>query len=231
MGLYEQVSRDAGVSPAQEPEPVAAASQRVAYQRELFQEARRVVQMPGLASSTVAPPRPARAPSRPVNRGRRVPEGQQKLEFSNNLDTRVEAVIYCDAPVAIPTHRLIATAVDLSLITIALGLFMLTFQLAGGEIVLNKQTIPLFGGMGAVLALFYHFLYCIAGGDTAGMQWVRLRLVDFDGHEPDREQRLHRLAGSCLSLVAAGLGLIWALVDEESLTWHDHISKTFPSPE
>jgi hypothetical protein len=23
--------------------------------------------------------------------------------------------------------------------------------------------------------------------------------------------------------------LVWALVDEESLTWHDHISKTFPT--
>jgi hypothetical protein len=22
---------------------------------------------------------------------------------------------------------------------------------------------------------------------------------------------------------------VWALVDEESLTWHDHISKTFPT--
>jgi len=24
--------------------------------------------------------------------------------------------------------------------------------------------------------------------------------------------------------------LVWALVDEENLTWHDHISKTFPTP-
>jgi len=32
-----------------------------------------------------------------------------------------------------------------------------------------------------------------------------------------------------LSLCSLGLGLVWALVDEESLTWHDHISKTFPT--
>ena len=33
------------------------------------------------------------------------------------------------------------------------------------------------------------------------------------------------------SLLSAcpGLGLVWALVDEENLTWHDHISKTFPT--
>jgi hypothetical protein len=26
------------------------------------------------------------------------------------------------------------------------------------------------------------------------------------------------------------LGMLWALVDEEALTWHDHMSKTFPTP-
>ncbi len=33
-----------------------------------------------------------------------------------------------------------------------------------------------------------------------------------------------------LSLMAGGIGLLWGLVDEETLTWHDHISKTFPTP-
>jgi hypothetical protein len=38
------------------------------------------------------------------------------------------------------------------------------------------------------------------------------------------------MASGFLSLAAGGLGLLWALVDEETLTWHDHISKTFPTP-
>jgi len=25
-------------------------------------------------------------------------------------------------------------------------------------------------------------------------------------------------------------GLLWSLADEESLAWHDHISRTFPTP-
>ena len=227
LGLYESVTHEDVVVPVAEP---VLATPRLAYQRELFHESRRVVEMPALVTTPARAPRPS-GPRPPANRARRVPENQQGFDFSTGLDTQVEAVIYCDAPVAIATHRMIATAVDVSLIVIALGLFLATFSLAGGEVVLNKQTIPFFGGVGVVLGLFYHFLYCIAGGDTAGMQWTRLRMVDFDGHEPDREQRLHRLAGSFLSVMAAGLGLIWALVDEESLTWHDHLSKTFPSPE
>jgi hypothetical protein len=33
-----------------------------------------------------------------------------------------------------------------------------------------------------------------------------------------------------VSFIAAGIGLLWALVDEERLTWHDYMSKTFPTP-
>jgi uncharacterized RDD family membrane protein YckC len=57
-----------------------------------------------------------------------------------------------------------------------------------------------------------------------------LRLLNFDGRPPTREQRMLRLGASFLSVLSAGLGLLWALVDEESLTWHDHISQTFPTP-
>jgi uncharacterized RDD family membrane protein YckC len=90
--------------------------------------------------------------------------------------------------------------------------------------------VLLFAGVIGVVAVLYRLLWCLGNGDTPGMQFAGLRLVNFDGRLPDREQRLTRLAGSILSLASAGLGLVWALVDEENLTWHDHISKTFPSP-
>jgi len=82
--------------------------------------------------------------------------------------------------------------------------------------------------IGAV-AFLYRLLWCLGNGDTPGMRFAGLRLVNFDGRPPDRDQRLLRLGASVLSLASAGLGLVWALVDEESLTWHDHISKTFPT--
>ncbi len=80
------------------------------------------------------------------------------------------------------------------------------------------------------MVFLYRVLWCLGGGDTPGMRFAGLRLVDFDGRRPEREQRTIRLAASLLSIISAGLGLVWALVDEESLTWHDHISKTFPTP-
>jgi len=62
------------------------------------------------------------------------------------------------------------------------------------------------------------------------MYWTRLKLVNFDGQPPDLRQRLCRSGFALLSMAAGAVGLIWALVDEEALTWHDHISRTFPTP-
>lgn len=93
-----------------------------------------------------------------------------------------------------------------------------------------NMVMAFYGAILAVLWIFYHAFFCAFGSDTPGMRSVRLRLLNFDGHEPSREQRWQRLGGSCLSLAAAGLGLVWTLVDEESLGWQDHISKTFPTP-
>jgi uncharacterized RDD family membrane protein YckC len=143
---------------------------------------------------------------------------------------KVEAVIFCDAPVALPTHRMIAAAFDVSMVLIAVGIFLSIFFLSGGLIAMTRQTVPFFVGVTAVVALFYRMLWCLADGDTPGMRFAGLRLVDFDGRSPDREQRGLRQVAGLLSLLSAGLGLVWALVDEENLTWHDHISKTFPTP-
>ena len=123
-----------------------------------------------------------------------------------------------------------AAALDGSMILIATAIFGIIFYLAGGHVAFTVKTLPIIASVVAAFVIFYEVLWCLAGGDTAGMRWARLTLVDFDGQRPHRKQRLYRLASGILSLLAAGIGLLWALVDEETLTWHDHISKTFPTP-
>lgn len=218
-----------------------AAANRPAYQKPLFssRELPQVVPFESIAPKAAERNRRPRAES-PRPRVRQEDGRQRTLEFSTpDLDTDAapEPSIYCDAPVAIPAHRVMAAAVDLSVIAIALGLFLGVFQLSlnlfhvTGVVTLSKQTLPFFIGIATVFGLLYKILWCLADGDSAGMRWAQLRLVNFDGQRPDREQRLYRVASGCVSFMAAGLGLMWALVDEETLTWHDHISKTFPTPE
>ena len=166
---------------------------------------------------------------------RRAGDSQQSLDFlragnhAQALATEVEAVIYCDAPVALPVHRLMAAVADGAMIAIAVSLFLMIFFLSGGQIAFTKQTLLLAAGIVGCVTFTYRLLWCLGNGDSPGMHFAGLRLVNFDGKAPDRDQRLLRLGASLLSIASVGLGLLWALVDEEHLTWHDHISKTFPS--
>src|ERR1700722_1231230 len=102
---------------------------------------------PGKASGTRATTRSkhtasttgVKTPSRKAVRG--VAEGQGSLEFlapeqskPRTLGTTVEAMIYCEAPVANPLHRALAAAIDWTMVLIAYGLFLMTFLFCGGEV-------------------------------------------------------------------------------------------------
>ena len=172
----------------------------------------------------------------PVRRVARVAEGQGQLDFvqaapvkPRTLSTTVDAVIYCEAPVATPLHRAVAAAIDGSIVLIAYGLFLLTFRFCGGAFAWNKNSLIVFGAVFLLLAFAYGLYFAIARTETTGMRWTQLRLITFDGFPLDPRHHIIRFVGACLSRCAI-LGLLWSLADEESLTWHDHISQTFPTP-
>src|SRR5579872_1062194 len=100
---------------------------------------------------------PQKRPSQSSSRSRRTSDSQQSLDFHStpkSIGTQVEAVIYCDAPVALPAHRAIAAAVDLVLILLALAVFLAIFFVSGGVIAFSRQNIPFFIGVAVVMALF-----------------------------------------------------------------------------
>jgi uncharacterized RDD family membrane protein YckC len=215
--------------PVQEAAPLRA---QIPRQTRLFTEgeAGKVLQFP-----SVAKPHETKTKSR--RQASQSSDSQAFLDFlppaphaPRTLKTSVEAVIYCDAPVATPTHRAVGFALDFSLVVIAIGVFLGTFYFCGGEFEkINLYTGLAFGGAFACIALFYGLLWTLAGSETAGQRWAGLRLINFDGSPIDRRERAIRFAAACLSLCSAGLGMLWSLADEESLTWHDHMSKTFPT--
>ncbi len=131
---------------------------------------------------------------------------------------------------ATPTHRAAAAALDWSIVLIGYGLFVLVFRLMGGALALhNNINLMAFGGMLALIGLAYGALWTVVGRDSAGMRWTQLQITTFHGGPPDPRQRILRFVGSCLSLCTL-VGLLWPLADEESLTWQDHMSGTFPTP-
>jgi uncharacterized RDD family membrane protein YckC len=164
-------------------------------------------------------------------RAKKGSENQRRLDFFGQQEvlSPPQSDIICDAPVAPPALRLQAALVDGALMAIGCLVPLAMYLYRGASLTLDKHLLPF-----AMLALltvpvFYKLLWTIAGRDSIGMTSAGLELVDFDGNPPSRERRYQRFFGSWISLLAAGIGLIWAFVDQDGLTWHDHISGTFPT--
>jgi uncharacterized RDD family membrane protein YckC len=228
---------------AMQPEmhPVEPPPQRAlrGYQPPLFPSASNVIPIesyvpveprPKPQRADAAPPKP-RAPRRS-----RVPEEQGSLDFlapappkPRTLSTTVEAMIFCDAPVAVWLHRAVAAAIDWSIVLIAYGIFLALYHQVGGEFSFNKTTLGMFGAVLPLLGFVYGMMWACAGAESFGMQATRLKLLTFEGFPPDKRQRMFRVLGSALSLGIV-IGAAWSIVDEEGLGWQDHISRTFPSP-
>jgi len=232
-----------------EPEPEPAEPQaapvdfRNARQQSLWEEQNKIIEfprgeapIPEVRRTELSQPRTdARRPRRAAQK-RSLDDTQPCLDFSlpqqnspRTLKTSVEAVIYCDYSAATPVHRVLAAAIDAGLIAIAGMLFVGTFLAGGGELAWDPFTcVMLLGGMG-LIGVFYGFLFAIGDSETLGRQMTGLRTVNFDGQNIGRKLRLLRLAAAQLSIFSATLGLLWSLVDEESLTWHDHMVRSFPT--
>ena len=194
-------------------------------------------------TAPAAPPDTAVTPkTAPATKPRRVRREQTSETAQTTLDflpplktapkttkTNAEAVIFCDAAVAAPIHRATAAALDLSMILIAFGAFLAGFQYFANPQPMNRLSLVLVGGMLVLFALLYGLLFAVCADATPGMRWTHLRLIDFDGFVPEPRSRALRFAGCWISLLSGGLGLAWSLLDEENLTWHDHMSQTFPT--
>jgi uncharacterized RDD family membrane protein YckC len=180
-----------------------------------------------------------RARRRPA--GRALPpkdlEAQQTL-FSELGDTVVAPVaapmvdsgLHSAALVAPLVQRVTAVVLDTVMVCLAEGLLLAALYLSPAAGFITSNTLPGLAVFGLILALGYKLMFALADTDSPGTRWAHLKVLNFDGLAPTRNERLARLAGGLLSTTASGLGLIWALVDEETLSWHDHISKTFASP-
>jgi uncharacterized RDD family membrane protein YckC len=218
-------------APTHRPRDLAGAVQGSLFTPNVIAMPNRVAPRPPRprAAGTAAGKPPARRVPRPV------PEGQGEFEFfapaptkAKTLGTTVDAVIYCEAPVATSLHRAVAAAIDLAMIFVGYGLFLMTFLLCGGAIVVNRPNLMIFVGVLGLIAATYGMFWTIARTESVGMRATHLRLITFDGFTPDGWQRVTRLAGTCLSLFSV-LGIMWSLADEEGLGWQDHISRTFPT--
>jgi uncharacterized RDD family membrane protein YckC len=189
---------------------------------------------PAATANVERPVKPvARRSSRPVAE-------QENFDFvptvaPRTLKDKVEAQVYCDLPIATPTHRFVAGGMDGAMILLGFGLFIVAANFMGRMLGVEelfgsgKILAEVLGAAFAAISVFYGAIWVIAGRETAGMKWSDLQLVTFDGFALDGSHRAARAFATVMSFCSGGLGLLWALADAENLTWHDQISRTFPT--
>jgi uncharacterized RDD family membrane protein YckC len=81
----------------------------------------------------------------------------------------------------------------------------------------------------ALLATFvaYQWLFFRFGESTPGMMYAGIALCTLDDDNPTRASMQRRVGALLLSALPLGLGLLWAVFDEDHLGWHDRISGTY----
>lgn len=98
----------------------------------------------------------------------------------------------------------------------------------------SKLGYALVAALPAVFWAIYEYLFLVHCAATPGMQMAHLALASFDSEPIGRRLRRARALAWMLSIFPLGLGLIWALLDEDTLCWHDRITRTYlvvPIPE
>ena len=123
--------------------------------------------------------------------------------------------------------RAMAALVDLSIVAGGFLLFVLIFAACTTHPPVTKGALLAGAGVFMGLLLFYEWLFLSYGLATPGMRYARIALCTFDDANPTRQVRQRRVWASALAALPIGLGVLWALFDEEALGWHDRMSRTY----
>ena len=151
---------------------------------------------------------------------------QRELNFADAEDAQGAPAAPLVAVASLAERRR-AGLLDATFLLLAYGGFLLLFELLGGRLTFGQFDAAVFAATLTLFYLQYFALFTVFGGSTPGMLLRGLRVVSFDGSAPGRRQLIWRSFGYLVSGGTAFLGFLWALWDEDHLTWHDRMSQTY----
>lgn len=150
-------------------------------------------------------------------------EPQQEAETRYETESSAATVLH-QAPMHL---RMMAATVDAA--------FILGMVCALAVLVASKfENLPNLKsaevcGVAAVLVIgvLYQMFFLSVAKMTPGMRYAQISLCTFDDETPSPEQLRGRMGALLLSLIPMGLGLVWAIFDEDHMSWHDRFSRTY----
>jgi uncharacterized RDD family membrane protein YckC len=139
----------------------------------------------------------------------------QSQEFSEH-DNRWKILLF----------RAFADFMDLAIIALITGSLIIASGLLWGPGVLDFPSILNFFALLLLIYFLYSFFFLVISGCTIGMMAAGLHVVNKRGANPGVFQILVRCFGYLISILFAGIGLIWAFLDSEGQCLHDRLTNT-----
>jgi uncharacterized RDD family membrane protein YckC len=155
------------------------------------------------------------------------PQLEESAATPDQIPEPLPAVLEGLFPAASVDDRKRAMAIDLVCLAFAYGGFLALFGSLGGHFSINKLSATICVFTFAFVYLQYFGLFTVFGGSTPGMMVSGIQVASFTGDTPTPRQYLLRAIGYILSAGTCFLGFLWMLWDEDTLTWHDRLSKTY----
>ncbi len=152
-------------------------------------------------------------------------------EFTESAD-----YLALEVPQAAPiSRRLKAAVADGLIILAAQTAFVALFRFALTHLspdsaaleIPRPQAVAASVAIFAVFTLLYQLLFFTFSDATPGMRFARIGLCTFGDTNPTRAAMRRRILATVLAVFPVGLGLLWALLDEDTLGWHDRISRMY----
>jgi uncharacterized RDD family membrane protein YckC len=122
--------------------------------------------------------------------------------------------------------RTLAGLVDLIMVAACtLGVLAATDFVSGiGNV--DWHSMLVYSALLILIFLLYSVFFLGTANQTIGMMITDLRVLGEDKRRPGFQKVLGRSAAYLVSLMSAGIGLLWGCFDEECRCWHDRLSGT-----
>jgi len=123
--------------------------------------------------------------------------------------------------------RVMSAMVDGILVAGGSLAFIAAYARAGGEIPMGVPALLSVLGILMVVHILYQLLFFTFSDETPGMRYARIGLCTFTDENPTRADMRRRILAQFVAVGPLGLGLLWILLDDDALGWHDRISRMY----
>jgi uncharacterized RDD family membrane protein YckC len=125
------------------------------------------------------------------------------------------------------SRRLVALGVDTGLVSAATGAFIVTAAKIAGGVPAGINAVITVSAVLTVFWVIYQLLFFTLSHQTPGMRMARIGLCTLSDENPTRKAMRHRVLAQSVALLPFGIGMLWALLDDDRLGWHDRISQMY----